>query len=68
LRILLLTHSFNGLTQRIHVELAARGHEVSLNEYNFTALEGSIQTARTRDNHKLARSGPGHFIMSLTFY
>ncbi len=30
MRILLLTHSFNSLTQRIHVELAARGHEVSV--------------------------------------
>jgi putative two-component system hydrogenase maturation factor HypX/HoxX len=30
LRILLLTHSFNSLTQRIHVELASRGHDVSV--------------------------------------
>jgi putative two-component system hydrogenase maturation factor HypX/HoxX len=29
-RILLLAHSFNSLTQRIHVELAERGHEVSV--------------------------------------
>lgn len=30
MRILLLTHSFNSLTQRIFVELAARGHELSV--------------------------------------
>ena len=30
MRILLLTHSFNSLTQRIHVETASRGHEVSV--------------------------------------
>lgn len=30
MRILFLTHSFNGLTQRLYVELAARGHELSV--------------------------------------
>jgi len=30
MRILLLTHSFNSLTQRIFAELAARGHELSV--------------------------------------
>lgn len=30
MRILLLSHAFNSLTQRIHVELASRGHEVSV--------------------------------------
>lgn len=30
MRILLLTHSFNSLTQRLAVELSARGHEVSI--------------------------------------
>ena len=30
MRILLLAHSFNSLTQRLWVELEARGHEVSL--------------------------------------
>ncbi len=30
MRILLLTHSFNSLTQRLHVELRERGHEVSV--------------------------------------
>jgi len=29
-RILLLTHAFNGLAQRLHVELTARGHAVSV--------------------------------------
>ncbi|MCU7854002.1 MAG: hydrogenase maturation protein [Candidatus Thiodiazotropha sp. (ex Monitilora ramsayi)] len=30
MRILLLTHAFNSLTQRLHVELKALGHEVSV--------------------------------------
>ncbi len=30
MRILLLTHAFNGLAQRLYVELAARGHAVSV--------------------------------------
>ncbi len=30
MRILLLTHAYNGLTQRIHTELAAAGHELSI--------------------------------------
>jgi putative two-component system hydrogenase maturation factor HypX/HoxX len=30
MRILLLSHSFNSLTQRLHVELRERGHEVSV--------------------------------------
>ncbi|HUP06195.1 MAG TPA: hydrogenase maturation protein [Caldimonas sp.] len=30
MRILILTHSFNGLAQRLHVELVALGHEVSV--------------------------------------
>jgi len=30
MRILLLCHSFNGLTQRLHVELRERGHEVAV--------------------------------------
>ena len=30
MRILFLTHSFNSLTQRLFVELEARGHEVSV--------------------------------------
>ena len=30
MRILLLVHSFNSLSQRLYVELAERGHEVSV--------------------------------------
>ena len=30
MRILFLTRSFNGLAQRLHVELAALGHEISV--------------------------------------
>lgn len=30
MRLLLLTRSYNSLTQRLHVELAARGHDVSI--------------------------------------
>lgn len=30
MKILFLTHSFNSLTQRLYVELTARGHEVSI--------------------------------------
>lgn len=30
MRILFLTHSFNSLTQRLHAELTARGHEISV--------------------------------------
>ena len=30
MRILLLAHAFNGLTQRLYVELAARGHDLSV--------------------------------------
>ena len=30
MRILFLTHSYNSLAQRLHIELAARGHEVSI--------------------------------------
>jgi putative two-component system protein, hydrogenase maturation factor HypX/HoxX len=30
MRVLLLTHAFNGLTQRLYVELAERGHALSV--------------------------------------
>jgi len=30
MRILLITHSYNSLTQRLHTELAARGHELAI--------------------------------------
>ncbi|HTH39198.1 MAG TPA: enoyl-CoA hydratase-related protein [Rhodocyclaceae bacterium] len=35
MRILFLTHSFNSLTQRLHAELTARGHEISV-EFDIT--------------------------------
>ncbi len=35
MRILLLAHTFNGLTQRLYVELGAAGHEVSV-EYDIS--------------------------------
>jgi len=41
MRILLLVHSFNSLSQRIHVELIERGHEVS--------VEFDINDAVTRE-------------------
>ena len=34
MRILFLTHAFNSLTQRLHVELTALGHEISI-EYDI---------------------------------
>ena len=36
MRILLLTHSFNSLAQRLHVELSSRGHELSV-EFDISA-------------------------------
>ena len=30
MRVLFLTHSFNSLTQRLYIELAERGHEISI--------------------------------------
>ena len=35
MRILLLCHAFNSLTQRLYVELSADGHEVSV-EFDIT--------------------------------
>lgn len=46
-RILLLTHSFNSLTQRLFVELAERGHEVT--------VEFDINDAVTIEAVELAR-------------
>ncbi|MFW5926540.1 MAG: hydrogenase maturation protein, partial [Wenzhouxiangella sp.] len=47
MRILLLTHSFNSLTQRLHVELARRGHEL--------AVELDINDATTTEAVELFR-------------
>ena len=43
MRILLLTHSFNSLTQRLYVELDARGHELSVEfDINDTVTEEAV--------------------------
>src|SRR5512142_587709 len=42
MRILLLAHSFNSLTQRAWVELTARGHEVSI---EFDISDSVLQEA-----------------------
>ena len=47
MRILLLAHSFNSLTQRLHVELSERGHELS--------VEFDINDAVTREAVELVR-------------
>ena len=47
MRILLLAHSFNSLTQRLHVELRERGHELS--------VELDINDAVTREAVELFR-------------
>jgi putative two-component system protein, hydrogenase maturation factor HypX/HoxX len=47
MRILLLAHSFNSLTQRLHVELTERGHTVS--------VEFDINGATTREAIELFR-------------
>ena len=44
MRILFLTHSFNSLAQRLHAELAARGHELSVELDIADAV--SIEAAR----------------------
>ncbi len=47
MRILLLTHSFNSLTQRLYVELDARGHELSVEfDINDTVTEEAIELFR----------------------
>jgi len=47
MRLLILTHAFNGLTQRLYVELAARGHELS--------VEFDINDSVTREAVELFR-------------
>jgi len=47
LRVLLLTHAFNGLAQRLHVDLCERGHQVS--------VEFDINDAVTREAVELFR-------------
>ncbi len=43
MRILLLTHSFNSLAQRLHTELAAAGHEISVEfDVNDSVTEEAV--------------------------
>ena len=47
MRILLLATSFNALTQRIHVELAERGHELSVElDVNDTCVAEAVRLFR----------------------
>ena len=47
MKILFLTHAFNGLAQRLFVELAALGHEVSVElDVNDTSTERAVARAR----------------------
>lgn len=47
MRILLLAHSFNSLAQRLYVELAAAGHEVSVElDVNDAVSEEAVALAR----------------------
>jgi putative two-component system protein, hydrogenase maturation factor HypX/HoxX len=46
-RILFLTHSFNSLAQRLYVELAARGHQLSVElDINDAATESAVELFR----------------------
>jgi putative two-component system hydrogenase maturation factor HypX/HoxX len=47
MRILFLTHAFNSLTQRLYVELIARGHQVSVEfDINDTVTEEAVALFR----------------------
>ncbi|MCU0805044.1 MAG: hydrogenase maturation protein [Burkholderiales bacterium] len=47
MRILFLTHSFNSLTQRLYVELSARGHDVSIEfDINDAVSEEAVRLTR----------------------
>jgi len=47
MRILFLTHAFNSLTQRLYVELTARGHQVSVEfDINDTVTEEAVALFR----------------------
>jgi putative two-component system hydrogenase maturation factor HypX/HoxX len=44
MRILLLTHAFNSLAQRLYVELVTRGHDVSIEiDVNDCVTEEAVQ-------------------------
>lgn len=60
MRILLLSHSFNNLTQRLHVELCERGHEVSVELDIHPDVTGeSAVSARPRYRAVLETGDPG---------
>lgn len=47
MRILLLAHSFNGLTQRLYVELAECGHELSVElDINDAVMREAVELFR----------------------
>ncbi len=47
MRILFLTHGFNSLTQRLHAELSARGHEISIEfDINDAVAEQAVELFR----------------------
>lgn len=47
MRILLLTHGFNSLTQRLHVELSRRGHELAVElDINDEATDDAVTQFR----------------------
>ncbi len=47
MRVLLLTHSFNSLSQRLYLELAARGHEMSVEfDINDVTTAGAVELFR----------------------
>ena len=52
MRILLMSSAYNSLTQRVHSELADRGHEVS--------VELALGEEVMRDGVRRYRPGPGH--------
>lgn len=53
MRILLLTHGFNGLAQRLFVELAGRGHQLSV-EYDISDAVTAEAVAQFRPHAVLA--------------
>ena len=47
MRVLFLAHAFNSLAQRLHVELRARGHEVSVElDINDAVAEEAVELFR----------------------
>ncbi len=49
MRILLLAHSFNSLTQRVYTELVAAGHEISVEfDVRDSVTEEAVALLATR--------------------